>query len=515
MAKTMALFHSNEIAQYAEGEIAELFNAYDNARSAHLERAREYAELTIPSVLPPDGFTENSELIVPDSSLGAKLVTNLSSRIVSAALPAGLPFIRASLKLEEMDTELLQQIMDDQEYAQAIDEDLALVERMIIRSLEQHQARLAVQLGVEHCAITGTQLAEKAEDGTWRVYRLDNYVIVRQPNGAIIEVITRDVLDASYLPDIEGVTLTAEDRANGVPLFKHVKHIGNGKWERRRQVKDVVLSEVEELDYNPFVAARWKPTINEHYGRSHVEENVGDLRTYEGLQTAIREAAAIMARINPLVHPNQSYTRLEDLVRAENGQPIAGRGEDVDILESSKARDMAFVASYAEVLEQRLGYSFAVNSAVQPEGERITATQIRNLSSELDAVLGGIFISLTNELIQPIIELEYRSLKPLLKGVTSDLPVEVKLTTGIEALGREQDKANLLQVAQGVQMVDPEGTRLNKGQWLHKWLLAHSIDPTDLVITDEEAQSRSVQEQVTQQAIQTGGAIAEKAIPNN
>jgi hypothetical protein len=49
------------------------------------------------------------------------------------------------------------------------------------------------------------------------------------------------------------------------------------------------------MNYNPFIVARWKPTINEHYGRSHVEENVGDLRVYEALQCAMKEGAAIMS----------------------------------------------------------------------------------------------------------------------------------------------------------------------------------------------------------------------------
>lgn len=114
------------------------------------------------------------------------------------------------------------------------------------------------------------------------------------------------------------------------------------------------------------------------------------------------------------------------------------------MLEANKARDLAFVAAAAQDLEQRLGYAFAVNSSVQPTGERVTATQIRNLVGELDAVLGGIYIAITDELIEPMIQLEFEAIKHTMKDLLEDLPVEIRLTTGIEALGREQDKANLM-----------------------------------------------------------------------
>lgn len=408
-----------------------------------------------------------------------------------------------------MDEEELVQLRDDDIRKAEINADLAELERLITISLTQNNARTAVQMAFEHACITGSSLLEKTEDGKWRVYRLDNYVIVRQPDGRILEIITRDVIDPAYIPDDISISLDQTDHDMGVALYQYVKYKGNGMWEKQIQLKDTVLETVE-MNYNPFIVARWKPTINEHYGRSHVEENVGDLRVYEALQCAMKEGAAIMSQLNPLVDPSQPYTKIQDLLNAENGMPIPGRGQDIAYLETNKVRDFGWIAAYAAALEERLGYSFAVPSSVQPQGERVTATQIRSLAGELDAVLGGIFESITQELIQPMVELEYRSLMDQTKYLTEDLPVQVKLTTGIEALGREQDRANVLEIIQLMQ-ADPEFREYHKIEnLLQKYYVSRNIDPSDLLKTQEEVQQDRAAQQAQQQAIQSLGTIAEQ-----
>ena len=68
-----------------------------------------------------------------------------------------------------------------------------------------------------------------------------------------------------------------------------------------------------------------------------------------------------MSRVVPLVNPT-GITNLEDLNRAENGEYVAGREEDVFMWESNKARDLAVAFQQAEVIEQRLGFAFLRNS---------------------------------------------------------------------------------------------------------------------------------------------------------
>lgn len=100
--------------------------------------------------------------------------------------------------------------MDDEEENLRVEENLAEVERMVTKSLALNGARAAVHTAVEHLAVTGANIVQRV--GGWRNYRLDNFVAVRQPDGKLIEAITRDIIDASYIPDEFNVALTAEDR---------------------------------------------------------------------------------------------------------------------------------------------------------------------------------------------------------------------------------------------------------------------------------------------------------------
>ena len=70
--------------------IAKRYSSLDRARGEVLERGREAAKLTIPSVLPPDGATENTKLATPFQAVGARTTNNLSNKLLLTLFP---PFI--------------------------------------------------------------------------------------------------------------------------------------------------------------------------------------------------------------------------------------------------------------------------------------------------------------------------------------------------------------------------------------------------------------------------------------
>ena len=73
------------------------FEKLNGARSEVLERARDAADLTIPSLMPASGHSESSRLPQPYQSLGARGVNNLASKLALALLPAGNPFFRMTV----------------------------------------------------------------------------------------------------------------------------------------------------------------------------------------------------------------------------------------------------------------------------------------------------------------------------------------------------------------------------------------------------------------------------------
>ena len=59
----------------------------ETSRKTFLDRARQCAELTIPSLLPKDGHSSASSLPTPWQGVGARGVNNLASKLLLALLP--------------------------------------------------------------------------------------------------------------------------------------------------------------------------------------------------------------------------------------------------------------------------------------------------------------------------------------------------------------------------------------------------------------------------------------------
>ena len=64
--------------------LVDRFRILDSCRTSKLERARYCSSLTVPSILPPDGWTEQDQLPQPYSSVAARGVTAMASRMLSA-----------------------------------------------------------------------------------------------------------------------------------------------------------------------------------------------------------------------------------------------------------------------------------------------------------------------------------------------------------------------------------------------------------------------------------------------
>ena len=70
-----------------ENTLADRFQRLHSNRNSKLVRSRYCASLTIPSLLPPEGWTEEEMLPQPFSSVGSRGVTSLASRMLSALIP--------------------------------------------------------------------------------------------------------------------------------------------------------------------------------------------------------------------------------------------------------------------------------------------------------------------------------------------------------------------------------------------------------------------------------------------
>ena len=99
----------------------------------------------------------------------------------------------------------------------------------------------------------------------------------------------------------------------------------------------------------------------ENYGRSYVEEYLGDLISLEGLSKAIVEGSSASAKTLFMVAPNGT-TRAKALAESENGSIIEGSANDVSVLQVGKFPDFRVAEATMSKIEQRLSYAFLLLS---------------------------------------------------------------------------------------------------------------------------------------------------------
>ncbi len=156
---------------------------------------------------------------------------------------------------------------------------------------------------------------------------------------------------------------------------------------------------------------------------------------------------------------------------------------------------------YVQSLEQRLGYIFMLQSAVQRQAERVTAEEVRYVAGELEDTLGGTYSILSQELQLPLVrrimvQLESQGEIPTLPDGT----VEPTITTGLEAIGRGHDLNKLLTLKDIIASTPNSENYLKTNTFIAMCATALGIDTEGLLKTDEEIQAEMQQAQMMQMA---------------
>lgn len=496
------------------------FNHFNTKRSASLDRARDCAELTIPSLLPPSGTTESTPLYTPYQGLGARGVNNLASKLVLTLLPPNAPFFRLAI-----DQKTLAEMGQDEAAKTAIERELAKLERIIMGEVETTNARTVLYEVLKHLIVTGNGLLYMPPEGGMRLFKLDQYVVRRDGMGTVMEILIKESISPATLsPEVQaavGVNVNEEKEKN-VDIYTIVLR-KEGKWLHRQEVNDVVVPGSEgnvPIDQPHYLALRLSALAGEDYGRGLVEEYLGDLRSLEGLHKSIVTAAAAASKVVFLLNPNAT-TRKKDLAFSESGDIVQGNETDVSVLKVDKSPDFRVAMEVIEQISQRLAQAFLMNTSIQRNAERVTAEEIRYMAQELEDALGGIYSVLSQELQLPYVRrlmtqlTRQKKLPALPKGQVSPM-----ITTGLEALGRGHDIAKLRELLSDLAPLGEQAiaTYLNVGDYIQRAATARGVAPDGLIRTDEEIAMQQQQAQMQQLAQAAGpGAIQEvvKGAVNN
>lgn len=488
------------------------YNALISFREPFLQRAREAAKLTIPSLLPPANHSAHSKLPTPFQGLGARGVNNLASKLLLALMPPNSPFFRLTV-----DDYTLEQMTQQEGMRAEVEEALGKIERAVMYDIESQAIRVSTGEGLKQLLVAGNVLLYLAPEGGMKVYRLDRYVVRRDPMGNVMEIIVQDVVSPEALPqDFLAKLKDAPQLTKEKTLELYTRIYRDGKeWRIYQEVKGERVPGTEgtyPLDKSPWLALRFTKIDGEDYGRGYVEEYYGDLRSLEALTQAIVEGSAAAAKVLFLVNPNGT-TEQRTLTESPNGAVRTGNAADVTVLQVEKFADFRIAFETIESISQRLSFAFLLNTAVQRGGERVTAEEIRYMAGELEDALGGVYSILSQEFQFPlvqrlILQLEKRKKIPALPKDT----VRPTITTGLEALGRGHDLNKLDAFIQGVnQTFGPEvvARYLNVGDYMTRRGTALGLDMKGLVRSEDEVQAMQQQQAQEEQMAQLGQMLAQ------
>ena len=491
-------------------------------RSIFLQRAIDCSQLTIPSLIPQsdmnwgyDGNTYNALKSLYQGA-GASGVSGLSSKLLLALYPPSQPFFRLTLEDGQLEKYMQQTQADPEELKSQLDIALAAVERQMLLKLDLLKARPALFEAIKHLIVGGNALLYVGAEGV-RMYALRSYVVDRDPEGNVCEIVIREQVSAEHLPPGADTSSVDDDGYQSYDLFTRVEISADDdrvEWHQEYADKTIPqTSGFSTLDANPFICLRTQAISGENYGRGIVENVIGDLQTLESLSQAIVEGSLISAKSLFLVNPN-GMTRADVLARAENGAIVAGNAADVEALQTGRATDLSVALQTIQIIEKRLNFAFLSSEAVQRNAERVTAAEIRMMSEMLDAGLAGIYTLLSAELQLPLIKRVMALMEK--EGEIPAVPeglVNPQITTGLEAIGRGNDKARLTEFLQTISAaLGPEQflSYINPSELIRRFAASDGIDIAGLVKSPEELEA----EQAQAQQLQLEQQLAEGAIAN-
>jgi hypothetical protein len=497
-----------------------VYERLKNDRVPYETRAENCAKVTIPSLFPKDSDNASTDYTTPWQAVGARGLNNLSAKVMLALFP-----LQTWMKLKVSEWQAKQLVSDPSQLA-VVEQGLGMVERILMSYMEANSYRVTLFELIRQLALAGSGLlylpppdATSSAYNPMKLYTLHNHVVQRDAFGNVLQIVTLDKVAFAALPEDVRNSLGNEGQERKpeqeIEVYTHIYlDDESGEFLSYQEVDDVEIEGSDgqyPLDACPWIAVRWTKRDGEHYGRSHVEEYLGDLNSLESLHEAMIKFAMVSSKIIGLVNPN-GITQVRRLVKAQTGDFVAGRKDDISFLQLEKTADFTVAKQVSDAIEGRLSYVFMLNSAVQRQGERVTAEEIRYVASDLEDTLGGVYSILSQELQLPIVRILLNQLQ-----ATSQIPdmpkeaVEPTVSTGVEALGRGQDLDKLNQFLGAMtQVAQLNGdTDLNMSNIKLRLANAIGLDTSGLLLTEAEKAQLQSQEMLKQGGLNAAAGIGQ------
>jgi len=476
-------------------------------REPYLRRARAFASLTVPSVCPPLGLTGSADLPESYTSFGARGSINLASKLLLTLLPPGDSSFNLNVPVRTL---MEQGVLSP---PPEIVKGLAQCEQLVNAKIESLGWRRPTFVSLLHLVIAGNVCEYILPDGRIKLYRLDQFVCVRDWSGAVLEVITCEAMKVRALPpELRERTRKKDDET--AYLYTRFTRKDDRNYEVEQALDDVVVKpSTSHTGLMPCNALGWDLAPGEPYARSHVEANFADLDALDATSKHIREGGALAARHLILVRPNAAGGNLRKrIAEARNGATLAGNPEDVNPFQFQNGAALQTLKLEKEDLKRDLAQAFLMTGDLRRDAERVTAYELRMLVNEIESALGG-----THSLLST--ELQGWRIKKLMAQMKSrrELPdfgpedLQITVTTGLEALGRDE---RLNKVRSFLELLTAAGQNFAEDVKLYVKFDevltpgAIALGFPQAIRTDGEVQQMRAQQQQDQMAQEVAGKVA-------
>lgn len=485
----------------SEKTIKDRWLVLNNKRDTKLNKARACSALTVPTLLPYESLTGEDNLLQTYSSVQSRGVTSLASKILSVLIPLNdTPFFSFGLK-------------NGREPSAEIGEYLDKLSFQVYRKLISNNLREISYLAMQHLIVIGDVLIVMENDFTFRVIRLDQFVVRRDVNGAVKEFIYLEFISPSNEEPASAYDfLAGEEHQSGYKtVYIRVSQTDKGNWKVEKELEGKTI-EVGYYDVLPYVILRWASVAGEDYGRSHVEDIYSDIKTLESYSRAMIQGMAAGSTFFMGIDP-AGITEIDDLAGAQNGAWVGARKTDVFVITPGETINPQLQACAAAVdaMRKEVGQGFLLQTASMPTGDRVTATAVRAVGNELETILGGTFSSIARDFMVPIIK---RTVYLMIQNNEIDQRMaqqfdeangilNIEILTGLQALSRESDITKLLQMGEMVRNLPPEAASSFKWESYARALITSlGFDANNWVRSAEEIKKEKIEMAKAQQQME-------------
>ena len=215
-----------------------IYDKLTQFRTPFISRAEESAKFTIPALMPPvssKGMSSGDNLYQPYQSLGSRGVNALAANLLMTLLPPSQSFFRLIID-PKAKAEL-----GDPTIVSEIERSLGQIEQVVQKELEIEAYRPTVHEALRLLIVTGNALVQITKDGGMRAFRLDNYVVQRNPSGDVRKIVVKEKIHVDTL-DPELVKQLRRDPSLDATadLYTCIKYIAKNKnYEVFQTVEDV------------------------------------------------------------------------------------------------------------------------------------------------------------------------------------------------------------------------------------------------------------------------------------